>query len=42
LAALHDLRRLHRTLRGPQGLLESAGHFNRPFPPGRVVGGQGG
>jgi hypothetical protein len=42
LAALHDLLRLHRTLRGPQALLETAGHFNRPFPPRPVFGGQGG
>jgi hypothetical protein len=32
LDALHDLRRLHRTLRGPQAPLETAGHFTRPFP----------
>jgi hypothetical protein len=32
LAVLHDLRRLQRTLRGPQELLETAGHFTRPFP----------
>lgn len=42
LAALHHLVRLHRTLRGPQALLETAGNFNRPFPPGRVFGRQGG
>jgi hypothetical protein len=38
LAALHALVRLHRTLRGPQALLETAGHFNRPFPPRHVFG----
>jgi hypothetical protein len=27
------LRRLKRTLRGPQELLEKGAHFNRPFPP---------
>jgi hypothetical protein len=33
LATLRRLIRLHRSLRGPQALLESAGHFNRPsFP----------
>ena len=32
LAVLYDLRRLQRTLRGPQELLETAGHFTRPFP----------
>jgi hypothetical protein len=37
-AALHDLRRLHRTLRGPQALLETAGHFTRPFPVRPVPG----
>jgi hypothetical protein len=30
---LHDLLRLHRSLRGPQALLETAGNFTRPFPP---------
>jgi hypothetical protein len=31
---LRDLLRLHRSLRGPQALLERAGHFTRPpFPP---------
>jgi hypothetical protein len=25
--------RLLRSLRGPQTLLETAGHFTRPFPP---------
>jgi hypothetical protein len=31
---LRQLTRLHRSLAGPQTLLETAGHFNRPpFPP---------
>jgi hypothetical protein len=31
---LKQLTRLHHSLRGPQSLLEVAGHFNRPpFPP---------
>jgi hypothetical protein len=31
---LRQLTRLHRSLRGPQTMLETAGHFNRPpFPP---------
>jgi hypothetical protein len=31
---LRQLTRLHLSLRGPQSLLEVAGHFNRPpFPP---------
>jgi len=32
---LAELTRLHHSLRGPQSLLEAAGHFNRPFPPRR-------
>jgi hypothetical protein len=33
-AILRELTRLHRSLRGPQTMLETAGHFNRPpFPP---------
>ena len=31
---LRQLTRLHRSLAGPQTMLETAGHFNRPpFPP---------
>jgi hypothetical protein len=31
---LRQLTGLHRSLRGPQAMLETAGHFNRPpFPP---------
>jgi hypothetical protein len=32
LEVLHQLTRLHRSLRGPQTMLETAGGFNRPFP----------
>jgi hypothetical protein len=33
-AILRELTRLHRSLRGPQTMLETAGHLNRPpFPP---------
>lgn len=33
LGLLAALTHLHRSLRGPQSLLEAAGHFNRPpFP----------
>ena len=33
-AILRELTRLHRSLGGPQTMLETAGHFNRPpFPP---------
>ena len=33
-AMLRELTRLHRSLGGPQTMLETAGHFNRPpFPP---------
>jgi hypothetical protein len=31
-AILRQLTRLHRSLRGPQGMLEKAANFTRPFP----------